>query len=204
MQVFFQLLYIRRINMENKITKLCIALLILFIASFLASSENIAWSQYSEETPTVSSDTDVDIYSNKGFGVSVSISRPEYWTDFMPPGWRPPVIPMRIQVYNHSRIPVRFHFTTSQRYDFSIYNSRGYEVWRWSDDKAFLQVQGEIILNPGESVTYTTSIKFVDKNGEAMPVDLYTLKGELTAVDLSRNLPRVMQGIVSFDHMYVY
>ena len=190
--------------MKHKITKLCIALLILFITGFMASSQSLSGSQKENEVPTLTSNDDAEIYSNKGFGVSVSISQPEYWTDFMPPGWRPPVISMGIKVYNHSRIPVRFQFTTSQRYDFSIYNSRGYEVWRWSDDKAFLQVLGEIVLNPGESVVYTTSIKFVDKNKRSMPVDLYTLKGEFTAIDMRRHLPRVMQGTVSFNHMYVY
>ncbi|MBN2532896.1 MAG: hypothetical protein JXB88_08395 [Spirochaetales bacterium] len=154
-----------------------------------------------------------DIAGLKGFGVSVAINQPVYWTDFMPPGWRPPVISMALKVFNYSQIPVTFHFRSSQRYDFIIYNSKGREVWRWSADKAFLDVLGELTLNPGESVTYTARIKFVnsgnsiksdDVAGGAMPEDLYTLKGVLTAYDPELYIPVIMEGQVSFRHTYVY
>lgn len=107
---------------------------------------------------------------------------------------------MALQVYNYSQIPVTFDFTTSQRYDFAIYDSRGREVWRWSDDKGFLQVIGQLILQPGESVVYTAEHVFTDKNGEPMPTDLYTLKGELTATGRDFWAPRIMEGKVSFWH----
>jgi hypothetical protein len=154
-----------------------------------------------------------DIAGLKGFGVSVAINQPVYWTDFMPPGWRPPEIIMALQVFNYSQIPVTFNFRTSQRYDFIIYNSKGAEVWRWSADKMFLQVLGELTLNPGETVTYTARMKFVssgdiaksaDNAGGAMPQDLYTLKGVLTAYDPELYIPRVIEGQVSFWHTYVY
>jgi hypothetical protein len=138
------------------------------------------------------------------FGVSVAIDQPEYWTDFMPPGWRAPEIGMALRVFNHSYIPVTFDFTTSQRYDFAIYNSNGTEVWRWSDDMAFLQVLGQVTLAPRESVRYAVKHKFVDGKGNPMPVDLYTLKGELTARDTQLLVPRTMEGEVSFWHTYVY
>jgi len=190
--------------MIRKIRKLCFVFLVLFFVVFMTSAQSLSGAQTADEVADVSTGTDAEIYSIRGFGISVSISQSDYWTDFMPPGWRPPVISMCIRVFNRSLIPVRLQFTTSQRYDFSIYNSRGYEVWRWSDDKAFLQVMGEIVLNPGESIVYTTSIKFADKTGQPMPVDLYTLKGELTTVDFTRHLPRIMEGTVSFEHTYVY
>jgi len=140
----------------------------------------------------------------RGFGATVTIDQPEYYTDFMPPGWRPPVIRMVLKVFNYSLIPVTFDFTTSQRFDFAIYNRNGVEVWRWSADKGFWQVLGQVTLNPGESVSYKTSHRFVDDDGEAMPVDLYTLEGELTATDLQLWVPRTMKGQVSFWHKYVY
>src|SRR5690554_2717163 len=112
----------------------------------------------------------------------------------------PPVIRMALQVYNYSQLPVTFDFTTSQRYDFAIYDSMGREVWRWSDDKGFLQVIGQLILQPGESVVYTAEHVFTDKNGEPMPTDLYTLKGELTATGRDFWAPRIMEGKVSFWH----
>ena len=91
-----------------------------------------------------------EIISVKGFGVNIMIDQPEYYTTSPS---RPPVINMALQVYNYSRIPVTLDFTTSQRYDFAIYNSKGREVWRWSDDKAFLQVLGQVTVRANQSYT---------------------------------------------------
>ncbi|MEA3477800.1 MAG: BsuPI-related putative proteinase inhibitor, partial [Bacteroidota bacterium] len=157
---------------------------------------------------TVNSNDSADFEEVSVFGISVAIDQPAYWTDFMPPGWHAPVISMALRVFNHSYIPVTFDFTTSQRYDFAIYNSNGIEVWRWSDDKAFLQVLGQVTLEPGESVRYAVKHKFVDSCNDTkekpMPVDLYTLKGELTARDTQLLVPRTMEGEVNFWHTYVY
>ena len=152
----------------------------------------------------VNSNSFADFEKISVFGVSVTIDQPEYRTDFMPPGWRAPVISMALRVFNHSYMQVTFDFSTSQRYDFAIYNSNGTEGWRWSDDKAFLQVSGQITLEPGESVRYAVKHEFVDSMENPMPVDLYTLKGELTARDTELSAPRTMEGEVSFWHTYVY
>lgn len=131
-------------------------------------------------------------------GVSLATNNPEYWTDFMPPGWSPPRIRMILRIFNDTQIPITLNFTTSQRFDFSIYDSSGAEVWRWSADRYFLQVLGQLTLNPGESKAYSYSHVFVNSSGGAMPVDTYTLKGEMVATN------RVMEGKVSFEHNYVY
>jgi len=163
------------------------------------------FSAQTTQAQSVSDDTSSFEFSDfRGFGATVTIDQPEYWTDFMPPGWRPPRIRMTLKVFNHSLIPVTFDFTTSQRFDFAIYNSAGTEVWRWSADKGFYQVIGQITLNPGQSVAYRTSHSFVDDSGNAMPEDLYTLEGELTATDFELWVPRTMSGKVSFWHDYVY
>ncbi|HHU82969.1 MAG TPA: hypothetical protein GXZ26_08200 [Firmicutes bacterium] len=138
-----------------------------------------------------------ELVSFNGFGVNVAIDRPEYNSSSI---MSPPVIRMALQVYNYSQLPVTFDFTTSQRYDFAIYDSVGREVWRWSDGKVFLPVEGQLILQPGESVVYTAEHRFANKTGQPMPTDLYTLKGELTAINKNLWVPRTMEGKVSFWH----
>ena len=181
----------------NKIVLFSLTIALLLCCGFPALAEE-----------AVNSNDSTDFMELPRFGVRVAIDQPEYWTDFMPPGWRAPVIRMALRVFNHSYMPVTFDFTTSQRYDFAIYNSNGTEVWRWSDDKAFLQVLGQVTLEPGESVRYAVKHKFVDSCNDTkektMPVDLYTLKGELTARDTQLLVPRTMEGEVSFWHMYAY
>jgi hypothetical protein len=138
------------------------------------------------------------------FGVIVAVDQHQYYTDFMPPGWHPPVINMKLEVINYTMTPVTFDFSDSQRYDFSICNSQGVEVWRWSNGKGFFQVIGQVTIPPGQTIIYSETLSFVDTTGNAMPVDLYTLKGELTATDMQLWVPRVMDGRVSFWHRYVY
>jgi hypothetical protein len=139
-----------------------------------------------------------------GFGVMVSVNQSEYWTDFMPPGVRPPTIRMSLTVFNNSNTAVRFAFPSSQRFDFSIYDSNGTPVWRWSDGRAFLSVVGYLTLQPGQSVTFPYEHKFANQDGSPLAQGLYTLKGELVARDSATWQRRPMEGIVSFKHSHVY
>ncbi len=66
-------------------------------------------------------------------------------------------------------------FRTSQRFDFAIYDDEGEEVWRWSDEQAFLMVMGE--------ETYTTEgvLYFARMDTSELPAPgTYTLQGTLT------------------------
>ncbi len=68
-----------------------------------------------------------------------------------------------------------FSFRTSQRFDFSVFNEAGEEVWRWSDDQAFMMVLGE--------ETYTTDgvLYFARLDTSELPEPgTYILKGTLT------------------------
>lgn len=147
---------------------------------------------------------DRQAFPAKGFGVSVSIDQPQYWTDFMPPGVRPPSIGMHLTVYNNSDQAVTFNFPNSQRYDFAVVDSSGREVWRWSDGKGFLQVLGSMTLKPGAAVTFSTEHTFTDGTGSPMPEGVYTVLGELTARDGQSWTKRTMEGKVSFRHSHVY
>lgn len=139
-----------------------------------------------------------------GFGATVSIDQHQYVTDFMPPGVTPPSIKMTLVVFNRASTPVTFTFPTSQRFDFSIKDSSGVEVWRWSTGRGFQPVVGTITLPPGQSVTFPVTQHFVSRTGAPLPQGIYTLTGELTSRDGSTWLPRSMSGTVSFKHTHVF
>ena len=63
-------------------------------------------------------------------------------------------IVLRVEVTNGTDEPVVLEFSTGQRYDFVMDGAEGGTAWRWSADKAFIQVLGEEQLAPGESLTY--------------------------------------------------
>ncbi len=69
-----------------------------------------------------------------------------------------------------------YHFTTSQRYDFSIHDIEDEEVWRWSDDRPFLMVVGD--------ETYTTDavlyFERLDTGQFQLETGMYTLKATVT------------------------
>jgi len=67
-----------------------------------------------------------------------------------------------------------FAFNTGQRYDFAVYKD-GDEVWRWSDDQAFIMALGE------ETYTMDGTLYFERINtGELPGPGTYTLQGTLT------------------------
>ncbi len=60
---------------------------------------------------------------------------------------------LTFHVTNTTSAPLEFTFPTSQRYDFVVSDEQGNAVWRWSDDRAFLQAVTHATLEPGETWT---------------------------------------------------
>ncbi|MEH7381359.1 BsuPI-related putative proteinase inhibitor [Bacillus sp. JJ1533] len=68
------------------------------------------------------------------------------------------------------------HFTSSQRYDYEIYEKSGNLVTRYSDGKSFLQVIQDISIAPNESLSFDIRIPRLD-SGEYSLVVWPTAKG---------------------------
>lgn len=86
----------------------------------------------------------------EGFGISVSVNKPIYSSG--------EPISMALYVFNNTGQEVTFLFSDAQRYDFTIEDEEGREVWRWSEGRMFAQVLGEETLGPGrEEIRYTAS-----------------------------------------------
>ena len=85
--------------------------------------------------------------------------------------------PIRItfEVFNHTPTPVRFDFTSSQRYDVVIEDQQGKEIWRWSGDRMFTMALGQETLGPAKPrLTYEAEYTAKLKAGR------YGIKGLLT------------------------
>lgn len=65
-------------------------------------------------------------------------------------------------------------FNTSQRYDFEVRDSTDVMVWKWSDGRLFLQVLGEEILAPGETLSY-------EEGWDPVSAGTYEVLGKITA-----------------------
>lgn len=55
---------------------------------------------------------------------------------------------------NGSDTAITLRFATAQRYDFSVIDSAGTVVWRWSANRTFAQAAGEQTVPPGWEVNY--------------------------------------------------
>ena len=102
----------------------------------------------------------------EGFGVFLSTNKSTYITG--------EPITIELKAFNYSNERVTFHFRSSQRYDFSILKGKE-EIWRWSEDRFFAQVLGEVVLDPGKMIVYKE--KFKGK----LEAGYYKVTGSITA-----------------------
>jgi hypothetical protein len=82
-----------------------------------------------------------------------------------------------IAVRNATNRPRQLSFATSQRYDLTLTDLDGEKVFRWSGDRAFLQVLGELSLEPGSEEVWLESLVAPDRAGS------YTLQGTIPTLD---------------------
>ena len=81
-----------------------------------------------------------------GLRVAASLPRPTYDAG--------QVVEVSLTATNTGGAPVSVTFTSGQRFDLVIRRPRGDAVWRWSHDKAFIQVIQAVTLQPGESLSF--------------------------------------------------
>ena len=57
-------------------------------------------------------------------------------------------IHIRFAMVNQTGTPIRLEFTSAQRFDVTIGDAHGNEVWRWSEGRMFAAVMGHETLGP--------------------------------------------------------
>ena len=67
-------------------------------------------------------------------------------------------ITLRLVLRNASAAPQTLEFSSAQRYDFAIEDTRA-PVWRWSASQMFAQVLGEETVAAGDSLAYSEQFK---------------------------------------------
>ncbi|MDQ7848931.1 MAG: BsuPI-related putative proteinase inhibitor [Armatimonadota bacterium] len=77
---------------------------------------------------------------------------------------------------NGGRTPLRVEFASGQRFDLVV-RQRGVLVWRWSHDRAFVQVLQEVTLRPGQALTFEATWGQIDLQGRRVEPGTYELVG---------------------------
>jgi hypothetical protein len=86
-------------------------------------------------------------------------------------------VTMTLSIANCSNGPVKVSNPTSQRYEFLVEDRQGREVWRWSQDRVFLQVTGE---DEVQSVTHSEVWDQRDNSGQPVAPRVYVVRAWMT------------------------
>lgn len=144
--------------MQGHLWRSCTGLLVWW-AFFVASAT--AGSACSSERPDVTANPQADISVTSDMSAYAS-GEP---------------ITVTLEVTNRTGAPLTFEFSSGQRYDFAIHDEAGETVWRWSRDKAFMQMMGQETIAPGNGLTYVEVFQ-----GELLPGS-YTVVGQVVATN---------------------
>src|SRR5215212_8874941 len=63
-------------------------------------------------------------------------------------------LPVRVALTNTGGAPVILDFATTQRIDIQLLNAAGEVLTKWSDNRAFTEEAGTVLINPRENVLY--------------------------------------------------
>jgi hypothetical protein len=91
--------------------------------------------------------------------------------------------PVAITLIITASEPTALYYRTSQRFEFAVADGDRQGVWRWSSDRAFLQVLGQEVVEPGVELAYRQVWRQTDSKGNQVPPGHYTVTAESTHCD---------------------
>jgi hypothetical protein len=94
---------------------------------------------------------------------------------------RKEIVPLRFSVTNTGDKSAILTFPTAQIQEFTVADSTGREVWRWSTGRVFAQSEKEVTLEPGTAATYNY---FGSVPAGRLAPGNYTVTGWLLAKEL--------------------
>ena len=133
--------------------------------------------------------------------VSLSIDKPAYTADLMPPVSPDRAIPIMhaaFKVANTSDQPLRLTTPSGQEFDLVIKNAQGDVIYRWSDGKFFTQAASTIDLSPGHR-TYAVEIPLSEAENQPLAPGKYTVESWLAVVP-----PESYRATTSFEIQHVF
>ena len=142
------------------------------------------------------------VISGPEVSFSISMDRPLYYADFMPPvdpARTTPVVTARLTLRNTTSMPVTLRFNSGQRYDLVIRDASGQQVYQWSMGKLFTQVVGRLELLKDGEVVYLEEIPLADRGGRTFPQGRYTLEAWLTTSE-----GKVYSASIPFELQYIF
>ena len=86
-------------------------------------------------------------------------------------------LPVRVLLTNRGERAVELFFPTEQRIEILLRDSSGHVLTRWSDNRAFEDKPGTLLINPGEHAEYSETIA----TRELVPEKVFTVEAVVPA-----------------------
>jgi hypothetical protein len=94
----------------------------------------------------------------------------------------------RIDLKNEGKSAVSVEFSDSQVFDLAVSNMAGDLVWKWSHDKAFLQVMWQLDLKPGDVCSRTADWDCKANDGSPLAPGIYRVKAWILSYSPDKDL----------------
>lgn len=82
-------------------------------------------------------------------------------------------VPMKLVLQNCASVDVELFYEGEARFDFSVEDSIGQEVWRWTEEQDLLDEPGELTILPLEIVDYSVTWDQRDFNDDQVDPGVY-------------------------------
>jgi hypothetical protein len=155
-----------------RFTPLCVALILLAPASDAPAQEKRGW--LGRVLHPFSSTEKIPQYNNpKLRGLLLSVELP------LEPVKLSEVrqLPVRVLLTNRADRAVELNFPSEQRIEILLRDAAGQVVTRWSENRAFADQAGTLLINPGEHVEYSETIA----TRELVPGKVFTVEAMVPA-----------------------
>jgi hypothetical protein len=80
---------------------------------------------------------------------------------------------------NKSRDTFSSVYSSSQSFDFAVFDQSRKEIWRWSHDKVFAMMVRPFELLPGKDIRFSYTWKQTGNNSQLVPAGKYYVQGWL-------------------------
>ena len=141
------------------------------------------------------------IHPDRRFSVALSLDRPRYVANLMPPvdpERAVPVLRADLIIRNTTIEPLQITTPSGQQFDFEIRNEQGDIVYRWSDGRAFTQAVTTIDLSLGVRV-FSVEVPLSSGDATPLPVGRYTIHGWVATAN-----PNLYRAQSAFDIEHVF
>lgn len=106
------------------------------------------------------------------------------------------IVEFELLIKNIEETPLHFEFPTSQYYEITITDPSGYEVYRYSKGRFFLQALQTIRIDPHQTFRKVESWDY-KVNGKRVPAGQYTVTATLLPRKLNEKPLSNLQALVS-------